>query len=160
MYAVGTRKTVSILVYASVKSTYLVDKILFAIHKSLVPMSLHYHIAGSCRQITHLMSMHGYKDLKLDIWFNINSCTCLVLLQPSNWTQCLVLSICLLLLLYIHKHMYLENLFLFGLILDHSVNNFSVMLWCLFLGWTSTKQLIKCLAQRHNTVTAPSEFLN
>ena len=49
------KRTVSILLYASVTSTYLVDKILFAIHKSLVPMSLHYHIAGSCRQNKHLV---------------------------------------------------------------------------------------------------------
>ena len=36
--------------------------------------------------------------------------------------------------------------------------HFSVMsAWFpVFLGWTSTKQQIKCLAQRHNTVTPPT----
>ena len=33
------------------------------------------------------------------------------------------------------------------------VNNFSVMLGQVFLGWTSTKQGQMCLAQGHNTVT-------
>ena len=33
------------------------------------------------------------------------------------------------------------------------VNNFSVMSGLVFLGWTSTKQRIKCRAQGHNTVT-------
>ena len=44
---------------------------------------------------------------------------------------------------------------LFGLILYMSVNNFSDMLGMVFLGGTSTKQWIKCLAQGHNTVTLP-----
>ena len=34
------------------------------------------------------------------------------------------------------------------------VNKFSVMSGQVFLGWTSTKQRIKCLAQGHNTVMA------
>ena len=38
------------------------------------------------------------------------------------------------------------------MILDVPVNNCSVMSWRVFLGCTSTKQRIKCLAQRHNTV--------
>ena len=38
------------------------------------------------------------------------------------------------------------------LILYVPVNNYSVMSGCAFLGWTSTKQRIKCLAQEHNTV--------
>ena len=43
---------------------------------------------------------------------------------------------------------------LFVLMLYVPVNNFSVMLgpFPVFLGWTSTKQRIKCLAQWHNTV--------
>ena len=39
---------------------------------------------------------------------------------------------------------------LFGLILYILVNNFSVMSGQDFLGLTSTKQRIKCLAQGHN----------
>ena len=41
---------------------------------------------------------------------------------------------------------------LFDLILYVQVNNFSVMLGQLFLGWTCTKQRLMCLAQRHKTV--------
>ena len=39
-----------------------------------------------------------------------------------------------------------------------TINNFSTMLgWFpVFLGWTSTKQRIKCLAHWHNTVTSVS----
>ena len=46
-------------------------------------------------------------------------------------------------------------LILFVLMLYIPVNNFSVMpgQYPVFMGWTSTKQLIKCLAQGHNTVT-------
>ena len=44
------------------------------------------------------------------------------------------------------------TLCLFGLILYHRVNSFSVMSGQVFLGWTSTKQRIKCLAQWHNAV--------
>ena len=44
---------------------------------------------------------------------------------------------------------------LFVLILYVPVNNFSVMLGWVFLGWTSTKQTIKCLAQGHNAVPPP-----
>ena len=40
----------------------------------------------------------------------------------------------------------------FGLILYSPVNNFSIMPGRVFLGLTSTKQRIKCLAQGHNTV--------
>ena len=36
---------------------------------------------------------------------------------------------------------------IFVLIFYVPVNNFSIMLGCAFLGWTSTKQRIKCLAQ-------------
>ena len=45
---------------------------------------------------------------------------------------------------------------LFGLVLYVPANNFSAMLGRVFLGRTSTKQLIKCLAQRHNTVIPPA----
>ena len=38
-------------------------------------------------------------------------------------------------------------------ILNIPVNNISVMSGCVFLGETSTKQWIKCLAQGHNTAT-------
>ena len=41
---------------------------------------------------------------------------------------------------------------LFDLILYIPVNNFSVMSGRVFLGWTSTKQGLICLAQGHNTV--------
>ena len=41
---------------------------------------------------------------------------------------------------------------LFMLILDVPVNSFSVMSGQVYLCCTSTKQRIKCLAQRHNTV--------
>ena len=43
--------------------------------------------------------------------------------------------------------------FFFYLILNIPVNNFSVMSIWVFLGWTSTKQGLICLAQGHNTVT-------
>ena len=43
--------------------------------------------------------------------------------------------------------------FLFGFILYVPVNSFSVMPGWIFLGWTSTKQGIKCLAQGHSLVT-------
>ena len=46
----------------------------------------------------------------------------------------------------------LMQVFLFCLILYVLVNNFSVMSGWVFLGWTSTKQRIKCLAQGHNAV--------
>ena len=42
--------------------------------------------------------------------------------------------------------------FLFDLILSVPVNNFSVMSGRVFLGLTSTKQGLMCLAQVHNTV--------
>ena len=42
---------------------------------------------------------------------------------------------------------------LFDLILYVPVNNFSDMLGLVFLGLTSTKQGLMCLAQGHNTVT-------
>ena len=41
---------------------------------------------------------------------------------------------------------------LFDLILYVPVNNFSFMLGRVFLGWTSTKQGLMCLAQGHNTM--------
>ena len=41
---------------------------------------------------------------------------------------------------------------LFDLILYVSVNNFSVMSGGVFLGWTSTKQGLMCLAQGYNAV--------
>ena len=50
------------------------------------------------------------------------------------------------------------GMFLFGFVCvdalhpNPSVNNFSVMLGCVFLGLTITKQRIKCLVQGHNTV--------
>ena len=37
---------------------------------------------------------------------------------------------------------------MFDLMLYVPVNNFSVMPWC-FLGWTSSKKRIKCLAREH-----------
>ena len=37
-----------------------------------------------------------------------------------------------------------------------AVNDFSVMSGWVFMGWTSTKQRIKCLAHGHNTVTLVS----
>ena len=43
------------------------------------------------------------------------------------------------------------QLVLFGFIFYAPVNNFSVMLGHVFLGWTSVKQRIKCFAQGHNT---------
>ena len=49
--------------------------------------------------------------------------------------------------------------FLFVLILYIPVNNFSVMSGRVFLGGTSTKQWIKCLAQGHNIVTPPAVTL-
>ena len=42
---------------------------------------------------------------------------------------------------------------LFDLILYIAVNNFSTMSGRVFLGWTSYKQGLMCLAQGHNTVT-------
>ena len=42
--------------------------------------------------------------------------------------------------------------FLFDLILNVPVNNFSVMSGWVFLGWTSTKQGLMCLAQGHKAV--------
>ena len=45
---------------------------------------------------------------------------------------------------------------LLGLVLYVPANNFSAMSGRVFLGRTSTKQLIKCLAQRHNTVIPPA----
>ena len=42
---------------------------------------------------------------------------------------------------------------LLALIIYISVNNFSVMLGQVFLGWTSTEQQIKWLVQWHNTIT-------
>ena len=46
-----------------------------------------------------------------------------------------------------------------ALILYIPVNIFSIMLGRVFLGGTSTKQKIKCLAQGHNTVT-PLEVIH
>ena len=45
---------------------------------------------------------------------------------------------------------------LFGLILNVPVNDFSVTSGRVLLGCISTKQLIKGLAQGHNTVTLPA----
>ena len=50
------------------------------------------------------------------------------------------------------KILSLSILCLFDLILYFPVNNFSVMLGRVFLGWTSTKQRLMCLAQGHNTL--------
>ena len=49
------------------------------------------------------------------------------------------------------------NMFFVVLVLYIPVDNFLVMLgqFPVFLGWTSTKQQIKCLVQGHNTVTLP-----
>ena len=44
------------------------------------------------------------------------------------------------------------NICLFDLILYIPVNNFSVMLGRVFLGWSSTRQGLMCLAQGHNAV--------
>ena len=44
-------------------------------------------------------------------------------------------------------------LIFFYLILYAPVNNISVMLGRVFLGWTNTKQGLMCLAQGHNAVT-------
>ena len=47
-----------------------------------------------------------------------------------------------------------KNIFvLFDLILYVPVNNFSVMVGRVFLGWTSTKQGLMFLTQGHNAVT-------
>ena len=48
---------------------------------------------------------------------------------------------------------YDQMLYLFDLILYIPVNHFSVMSWRVFLGWTSTKQRIKSLAQEYITVS-------
>ena len=42
---------------------------------------------------------------------------------------------------------------LLDLILYVSVNTFSVMSGWFFMGWTSSKQVLMCLVQRHNAVT-------
>ena len=42
---------------------------------------------------------------------------------------------------------------LFDIILYIPVNKFYIMSEQFFLGWTSAKQGLMCLAQRHNTVT-------
>ena len=42
---------------------------------------------------------------------------------------------------------------MFDLIIYVPVNNLSVMYKQVFLGWTSTKQGLMCLAQGHNAVT-------
>ena len=55
----------------------------------------------------------------------------------------------MILLLFIHG---LFSLVLFDLVLYIPVNNLSVMSGKVFLGWTSTNQRIKCLAQVHNAV--------
>ena len=51
-----------------------------------------------------------------------------------------------------------QQMVLFALMLYVPVNNFSVMsgLFSVFLGWTSTKQQTKSLAQEYNTVTLVS----
>ena len=46
-----------------------------------------------------------------------------------------------------------QDFCLFDLILYMLVNNFSVMSGSVFLGWTSTKQGLVCLAQGHNALT-------
>ena len=46
-----------------------------------------------------------------------------------------------------------QTVILFDLILYVTVNNFSVMSGRVFLGCTSTKQGLMCLAQGHNAVT-------
>ena len=48
---------------------------------------------------------------------------------------------------------WVEPFCLFDLILYLPVNNFSVMLGRVFLGWTSTKQGLMCFVQVHNAVT-------
>ena len=57
---------------------------------------------------------------------------------------------------WIYTHITLTaTTFMFVSMLYVSVNNFTVVSgrFPVFLGWTSTKHLIKCLAQGHNTVT-------
>ena len=70
---------------------------------------------------------------------------------------CVCVSVCVLcpIIFVVWFHWYLSHSWqiLFGLILYVPVNKFSVMSGQVFLGWTSSKQQIKCLAQGHNTVT-------
>ena len=47
---------------------------------------------------------------------------------------------------------------LISMILYVPINNFSVMSGWVFLGWTSTKQQIKFIAQGHNTLSLPAVF--
>ena len=49
---------------------------------------------------------------------------------------------------------------LFDWILYVPVNNFSVMSGPVFLGWTSTKQRIKFLAQGHNSASGEARARN
>ena len=69
----------------------------------------------------------------------------------------------LILLSDIQKEIVLWNtVCLFVLMLYIPVYNFSVMLgqFSVFLGWTSSKQCIKCLVQGHNTVNSPAVRLD
>ena len=52
------------------------------------------------------------------------------------------------------KETYQGTLCSFDLVLYALVNNFSITLEQVFLGFTSTKQNTKCLAQAHNTVSS------
>ena len=60
----------------------------------------------------------------------------------------------------LHRFYCIKACILFDLILYISVNSFSVMLWQIFLNWTSTKQRIKCLAQEYNTASSEARFRN
>ena len=57
-----------------------------------------------------------------------------------------------------HQGECLWNVVCFVLMLYVPVNMFSGMLGQVFLGWTSTKQRIKCLAQGHNAVPHASNL--
>ena len=118
---------------------------------------------------TQKKAQKWFSRLIIDYRFNASQKHCrMQYFQPALSYFCLFLSgldlwplFCLFLSGRLFLHNFSPNFFVylnlwlnfFVLILYVPVNNFSVMSGRVFLGWTSTKQRIKCPAQGHNTIT-------
>ena len=97
-------------------------------------------------------------SIRMDIQFGLNNLYIQYIQTDEYFIQSSHLDFLWLEIWTIHhyiRQLITKNCFrFFGWFLYVPVNNFSVILGGVFLGWTSTKQRIKCLAQGHNTVTS------
>ena len=119
------------------------------IHSVTPKLSVIHHIGylrrvQPCRrsywcQALHIMNKKGTRTSTCEhshCWTRLR----LVFRSFMSWVKILICKI-------------FDGVISFGLILYVPLDNFSVMLGRVFLGLTSTKQRIKCLAQGHNRVS-------